>query len=414
VKERHVHTDQIAGPGPASASERIAAIDVLRGFAVLGILVMNVQSYGMIGAAYLNPTAYGDLTGLNRWAAMFSHTFANLKFMAIFSMLFGAGVVLMTGRAEARGTSAVGVHYRRTLWLIVIGLMHAYLLWYGDILVAYGICALLLFPFRNMSPRKLLAIGLVSVCVPSLLWIAFGMSSPHWSGQDYQEIVTAWQPDANAVNAELEAYRGGWLSQMSHRAPAALEFQTFLFLIWGAWRTLGLMFAGMALFKWQVFAAERSNRFYFVLLVIGLGVGLPVTVYGLAQNNAADWTLDYSMFFGSQYTYWASIPMAIGYVGAVMLVCKSACAGVTHCLAAVGRMALTNYLMQTVVCTFIFYGHGLALFGKIDRAGQMLIVLGVWLVQLIVSPVWLRFFRFGPAEWLWRSLTYRRLQPMRR
>ena len=406
--------DHLADPAPASPSERIVAIDVLRGFAVLGILVMNVQAYSMVSAAYMNPTAYGDLTGLNRWVSILSHVFADQKFMTIFSVLFGAGVVLMTGRAEAKGRSATGFHYRRTMWLIVIGLMHAYLLWYGDILVMYGLCALLVFPFRKMSPRTLLLIGLGCLCVPFLVSTALGMSLPYWLPFAHDELILAWRPEANAVNAELEAYRSGWLDQMAHRAPTALGAQAFMFPLWAAWRIWGLMFAGMAMFKWGVLTAQRSKAFYVTLLVVGFGLGLPLVVYGLMRNNAANWSLEYSMFLGSQFNYWGSLLVALGYVAAVMLACRSARSHVTRCFAAVGRMALTNYLMQTVICTSIFYGHGLGLFGKVERTGQILIVLGVWLFQLAVSPLWMRFFRFGPAEWLWRSLTYRKRQPMRR
>lgn len=124
--------------GPVAPSERIVSLDVLRGFAVLGILIMNIQSYAMPGAAYFNPMAYGDLTGLNKWVWILSHIFADQKFMTLFSILFGAGIVLMTGKVEARGQRSAGLHYRRTFWLFIIGMMHAYLLWHGDILVTYA------------------------------------------------------------------------------------------------------------------------------------------------------------------------------------------------------------------------------------------------------------------------------------
>jgi uncharacterized protein len=174
------------------------------------------------------------------------------------------------------------------------------------------------------------------------------------------------------------------------------------------------MLVGMALFKWGVLYAERSKRFYVTQTVVGLGVGLPVIWYGMLRNFDAGWSFDYSMFLGCQFNFWGSIPLALAYVGLVMLICKSAKSGkLSIRLAAVGRMALTNYLMQTVICTSIFYGHGLGLFGQVERWGQILIVLGVWAIQLLVSPVWLRYFQYGPAEWLWRSLTYLKFQPMR-
>jgi uncharacterized protein len=140
-----------------------------------------------------------------------------------------------------------------------------------------------------------------------------------------------------------------------------------------------------------------------------------VIAWGVHLNFAADWDLMYSFYFGTSYNFWASILVALGWVGAVMLVCKrDALRLLTSSLAAVGRMALTNYLMQTVLCTFVFYGHGLGRFGMFERWEQLVVVGGVWVLQLALSPIWLRYFRFGPAEWLWRSLSYLKPQPMRR
>jgi uncharacterized protein len=404
----------LARTAPTTPSERIIPIDALRGFAVLGILIMNIQSYSMIEAAYLNPTAYGDLTGINKWVWTLSHIFANEKFMGVFSILFGAGILLFTGRVEARGKKSAGLHYRRTLFLILIGLAHAYLLWYGDILVAYGLCALLLFFFRKLAPKWLLPMGIVTVAVASIIFVLFGWSLPYWPQEAYQQTLQSWSPSAEAVAREISAYRGGWLEQMSHRIPAAIMLQTFLFLTLMGWRAGGMMLVGMGLFKWGVLSAERSKRFYATLMVLGFAVGLPTIWLGVVRNFDANWFFDYSMFLGMQFNYWGSIPMALGYIGIVMLIYKSISGGkLVGRFAAVGRMALTNYLLQTVICTTIFYGHGLGLFGQVERSGQILIVFTVWAFELILSPVWLRHFRFGPAEWLWRSLTYLRFQPMR-
>ena len=140
-------------PLPTQPKERIIALDFLRGFALLGILLMNIQSFAMPFAAYFNPTAYGDLTGVNRWVWIGSHIVADNKFMTIFSILYGAGIVLITQKLEKKGHGSAGLHYRRTFWLLVIGMAHAYLLWYGDILVTYALAALLVYFFRKRSPR---------------------------------------------------------------------------------------------------------------------------------------------------------------------------------------------------------------------------------------------------------------------
>lgn len=399
---------------PIAPSDRILGLDVLRGFGVLGILVMNIPLFAMPEMASLNPTAYGDFTGLNRWVWVLSHIFADLKFISIFLMLFGAGIVLMTSKVEAKRQSAVGLYYRRTLWLIVIGMLHAYLLWYGDILVMYGICALVIFPFRKVAPKWLLTIGLITTLVASLLSLLGGWSLPFWPREAYEQMVLTWKPTQVLIRAEIAAYQGGWLEQMAHRVPAAFEAQTFLFLIFYGWRAAGLMLVGMALLKWRVLTGQRSRRFYLALMAGGFAIGLPLIIYGVDRNFAASWSLDYSMFFGDQFNYWGSLFVALGYTCMVMLICKSRRLKKAICpLAAVGRMALTNYLLQTVICTTVFYGHGLGLFGRVERSEQMLIVFGVWAFSLVASPIWLRFFRFGPAEWLWRSLTYRKLQPMR-
>jgi uncharacterized protein len=400
--------------GPVGVGERIASIDVLRGFALLGILIMNIQSFSAIEAAYLNPTAYGDLSGVNRWVWTLSHVVADGKFISIFSMLFGAGIVLMAARAEAGGVRPRGLNTRRNIWLIIIGLLHAYLLWYGDILFTYGVCALIAFAGRKASPKKLIITGVVVFSVAFFLFMFFGFSLRFWPDENRAQSLENWLPSEEAISAELAAYRGTWLEQMAARIPAAIALQTFVFLVMEGWRVCGLMLIGMALFKTGVFSAERSKRFYLAMIGGGYAVGVPLVIAGVVKNFAAGWAFEYSMFLGSQYNYWGSLFVALGHTGAVMLAFRSGLFGrLRRVLAAVGRMALTNYLMQTVICTTIFYGHGLGLFGYVERKYQIVIVLAVWAVQLIYSPIWLRHFRFGPAEWAWRSLTYGRRPSIR-
>ncbi len=403
------------GIAPIEPTERIIALDALRGFAVLGILLMNIQSFAMIQAAYLNPTALGDLVGLNKWVWIFSHVFADQKFMTLFSILFGAGIILMTSKTESKGMKAAGLHYRRTFWLLCIGLVHAYLLWYGDILVVYAFCSLVAFLFRKLSPKVLLITGLLIVSVSSILYLFFGLSIGFWPPEAINETMTSWQPEAAQVAKEIAAYQGGWLGQMELRVPASLEFHTFIFLIWAGWRAGGLMLIGMALYKWGVLTGNFSKKTYLLMMSFGLLIGLPVVSYGVFANFEANWTLEFSMFLGSQFNYWGSLFVGMGYIGAAMLIFTSGFAEkITRLFADVGRMALTNYLSQTLICVIIFYGYGFGLFATVERKIQILIVLGIWLFQLIASKLWLRYFQFGPAEWLWRTLTYFNLQPMRR
>jgi uncharacterized protein len=399
---------------PVSSEARIQSLDILRGFALLGILIMNIQSYALIQAAYINPAAFGDLTGINRWVWILSHIFGDQKFMTIFSILYGAGIVMITSRVRETGRSEAAVHYRRTWWLFVIGMLHAYLLWHGDILVPYAVCAVFVYFFRKISPRKLFITGLLIVCIPSLLYLLFGWSMQFWPPENIGNLAHSWAPAQDIVQREIAAFQGSWIQQMSQRVPAAIGFQTFIFLIWTGWRAGGLMLIGMAFYKWGILIAEKSSRFYQSILLIGFLVGLPAVILGIIFNFAANWSLEYSMFLGWQYNYWGSLFVAGGFIAAVMLICKYKRSGkLGLSLAAVGRTALSNYLLQTVVCTLIFYGHGFALFAKVERANLILIMFGIWIAQLLVSPLWLKYFRFGPAEWLWRSLTYMKIQPMR-
>ena len=191
--------------------------------------------------------------------------------------------------------------------------------------------------------------------------------------------------------------------------------QTMGFLFFIFWRAGGLMLIGMALYRWGVFSARRSNGFYLGLLALGVLVGLPLCLLGVQAGWSVDWNPIKVKFMTGQLNYWGSIFVAWGWVALIMLLVRSGMLQwLQYGLASVGRMALSNYLLQSILCTLIFYGHGLGLFGTWDRTEQMLLVLVVTIGQLIWSPLWIGAFRFGPAEWLWRTLTYWQLQPMRR
>lgn len=404
-----------AALGPVSGEARVHAIDVLRGFALLGILVMNIQSFSMISAAYLNPTAYGDLTGANRWVWILSHVFADQKMYGIFSMLFGAGILLMTGRAEASRGKSAGLHYRRMGWLLLFGLLHAHLLWYGDILYPYALCGMFVYLLRRRSPWALLVLAGVFFAIGSAIYLLIGLSMKSWP----PEAVTAftqdsWLPTADQVQRELAAYRGGWLAQMPTRSEEAIFMQTVLFLLVFAWKTVGNMFLGMALFKSGVLSAHRSRAFYTRLSLAGFVAGLTIVSVGVWRNFAAGWDVRYSFFFGSQYNYWGAIAVDMGWIGLWMLVCMSSgFVRLKESLGAVGRTAFSNYILQTLIATTLFYGHGFGLFGSVSRVGQMLVCVVIWALQLGIAPIWMRHFEYGPMEWLWRSLTYWRKMPIR-
>jgi uncharacterized protein len=195
--------EKSASTGPAEPvreSDRIVAIDVLRGYALLGILVVNIQAFSMPDATIFNPTAYGDLTGLNRWVWLLTHIVVEQKFMTIFSMLFGAGILLMTQRVEEKGVRSAGLHHRRMTALLAFGLMHAYLVWHGDILVWYALCGFLVYRYRRNNARPLIRLGLGVVAVASLLSLFFGWSMPFWSHGSIEELAQSFQPPARRVS----------------------------------------------------------------------------------------------------------------------------------------------------------------------------------------------------------------------
>jgi uncharacterized protein len=400
---------------PVDISSRIISIDVLRGFAVLGILIMNIQSFSMPTSAFINPVAYSDLTGINKWVWLLSDLFASGKFMSIFSLLFGAGILLFTDKALAKGRRGGPLHYRRMLWLFIFGMIHAYLIWYGDILVAYSLCGLLAFVFRKKSPRTLVILTSVFFIVPILLNSLFYFTIPFWPDESLQNTMESWNPDAETIAREVAIMRGSWLEQMEKRVPMAMMLQTMLFFMGVFWRVMSMMLLGMALYKWRILSAEKSTGFYTRLAIIGLLMGYSLSGMGIYLNSHFGWEMAYSMFMGVHFNYVGSVAVALGYIAIIMLICKTAkFSGFKNSLGAVGRMAFTNYIFQSIICTFIFYGHGLGLFGSVERKYQFVFVVGVWILILVISPIWLKYYRFGPLEWLWRSLTYWRWQPFRK
>lgn len=387
--------------------ERIVALDVLRGVSIAGILIMNIQSFSMPSSAYLNPDSFGNLEGWNRWVWILSHILASGKFLTIFSILFGAGVMIFIRNAESRGENFAAFHFRRMGWLLLFGMMHAYLLWHGDILVAYSLCGMLIFFFRNTRPAKLLRIVVFLFLVPMVLSTLWTLTMPYWPPESLAYLGEIWNPDIATLQSQLEAMRGGWLDQMKVRAPASLSMQTTVFIIDTFWRVSSMMLLGMFLLKREVLTAKRSRAFYIRMCIMGLSTGYLLSATGVWMNFKQGWSLEYSMFLGAQFNYLGSAAVALGYIGGVMLIVKSApVKGLVKAISAVGRTAFSNYIFQTLVCTAIFYGHGLGLFGSVERKYQILIVVGVWMLQLLLTTLWFRHFRQGPLEYLWRRLSY--------
>ena len=423
---------------PIAASERFAAVDTLRGVAVLGILVMNIYMFAMPIAAYMDPLRAGGTEWYNLGTWYVSHILFDQKFMTIFSLLFGGGLVMMWERARARSIGFARIFFRRQVWLLVIGALHAYLIWFGDILFQYAVAGMLAYFFRKRSPRTLIVIGVLFLSVTPLLSYGSGVYIAKMAAEaeliearrdrgeaitDYQQaMLEEWatfqtfivSSDAN-IQGEIDAYRGSYVDTLRHRAPIVVAMQTDNLLYFFLWRIWGLMLIGMALMKLGILSGQRDLRFYNRMLVAGYSIGIPIAAFSAYLLTAIRWDPLVTFRVGQLPNYFGSVFMAFGHIAAVMLIVKKdRLIRLMARFAAVGRMALTNYLLHSIVMTTIFYGYGLGLYGQVPRSAQMLFVAAMLGLQLWLSPLWLERFRFGPFEWLWRSLTYWRMQPMRR
>ena len=387
---------------------------MLRGFALLGILLMNILSFGLPSSQYMIPAA--DSSALDLWVWSVVDVSAEGAMRCLFSILFGAGVVLFTSGTEAKSAS---LHYKRTFWLLCFGLLDVFLLlWVGDILVVYALCGFILYWFRNANPRNLLIAALALITLMSLqnAGMHYGMSELAATNNDeWQATLAGMQPDQATIAAELaertESYASAWLWS----ANAYAEILTFVLPFILFWDALAMMLLGMALYKYGVLQGNASPRFYVGTLVVGLGVGLGLNISEVMRSQSSNFDVLASFPYFQWSYHLGRLSMAMGWMSLIILVLSQAAQGrIIDRLAAVGRMALTNYLMHSLIMLFIFTGAGLGLVGELSRAGLYLLVLGVWVLQLWFSPWWLARNRFGPVEWLWRGLTYGQFPENRR
>ena len=387
-----------------SSTNRIHSLDLLRGFAVLGILIMNITSFSQVNIAYMNPMIGAGLEGYNQYFHAFNYIFADTRFMSIFSILFGAGVVLFSNNAEAKGKKVGALHYKRMFWLLLFGLLHAYFIWEGDILVAYAICGCLIYLLRKKTIRALLIISIILFIVPLTfnLMTYYGMTA-----EELESTFAFFHPSSEEITTEVQIMQGSFLEQMPIRLENAIEFQTLVFMIETFWRTTSLMLLGMILYRKGILSANKSISYYSKMILIGFGIGLIISLIGLNQSYDSGWSGAYVMSIGANYKLISGVFIATGYIGFVMWCFKKGVfKKLQNRLQSAGRMAFTNYIGMSLICSLIFNGHGLALYGTFDRLQQFLVVVSIWVLILIVSPLVLRKYRYGPLEWLWRKLTY--------
>ena len=380
---------------PVATQDRLFTLDVLRGAALLGILLMNIVNFGLPRAAYQNPDLWGGNEAPNLAAFAIHWIFFEGKMRGLFSAMFGAGMVIFMERAAARDNSvrAADLYCRRMLWLMAFGIVHSWLIWSGDILYSYALCGLLLFPLRNLSPKALFITGGAAL----LAWQVF------ISANGFLMLSTR----NAAVAARAEEAAGRTLTKEQQEARKAWDLP----LYGDVW---GMMLIGMGLYKLGVLQGTRSRLFYLRMALIGYGIGVPLnafTTYAMISSHYEIITI-----------YMANMPhqlgrasVALGHAAVLLLLAREIrWRWLTSPLAAVGQTALSNYIATSIICALIFFTPGLGLIGQLQRYQLYFVVAGVWIFNLAWSPWWLRSYFFGPLEWCWRSLTYWRRQPLRR
>jgi uncharacterized protein len=392
---------------PTSGRDRIVAIDVLRGVAVLGLMAIHIivfsQPINMLG----DMRAGLPYEGANRLFIWISSVLVFGKFMFLFALLFGASVTFFD-RKNPGGKlgDGAGLWYRRMAWLAAIGFLHGIFLFFGDILFLYAICGMgALWWLRRQSPGAIIGIAVAFYMLGMLLFAGVMFLSYFFVDQhDMQQIVT-WQ---------IESFGGSFLDAMKFTAFMYVTNTLVMIPFVTFWITTGIMLFGMALTKLGVLAGERSAGFYALLAVLGIGIGIPFSASMFYWVEQGDFSTAHTLTWVTLFSPMA-VPTALGYLGIVMLIVKlNLLRPVQFALAAVGRMALSNYLLHSLCGAVIFQGWGFGLYNQLQFPDLAYIVIGVWTLNIVFSMIWLRLFRFGPVEWLWRSLTYLKLQPMRR
>ena len=432
---------------PVTESQRIAALDALRGVAVLGILLMNIWMFGANVRGDGLADIYRRPESADFWTLALTITLFEGKMRALFCMLFGAGILLFTMNKEAAGGRTVTwLFYRRMFWLVMFGLVNAHvLLWEGDILYFYGLFGMLVYLLRRLRPGWMAAgvpiVAIVGFVLTTLFVFniraqrlayldaraAVDSGSP--ATPEHSAALAAWRdieiaflPNADDRAKEIAGMRGSYSEVAAVVRPHAFEFETTL-LYTQLGDNIALMLLGMALLRWGFFTAGWRTRDYGITMAIGYGLGLPLVCYSFwhGYRHTPD-TAALLAFMETHPINWVGLIYPVQRILLVMAHCsllmilwqKGAFRGLFARLGAVGQMALTNYLMQSVLCTLFFFGYGLGFYGHLAFYQLYYVVFAVWAVQLAWSPLWLRYFRFGPAEWLWRTLTYWEKQPMSR
>lgn len=405
------------------AAVRLITLDALRGFAVMGILAMNIVAFAMPEMAYVSPRAYGGDTASDIAAWAFGFILFDGKMRGLFSILFGASMLLIVDRAEAGGQNPASVHYRRMAWLALFGLCHFYFIWWGDILFLYAAIGCLAFRFRRWDPRRLIqwALGLftLGVVLTSLFYgaqlvVAAAADDPNSPmAEAGQALRDEYALIDDGVAYELELFSGPYLPILQDRLDNVAD--PLVMVLMSFFETLPLMMLGMALYRNGFLTGAWSSGEYRRMATRWLPPGLALTVAVAWLQWRADF--DYIVAINA-FLAWAApgrLMMTIAYTALLVLLVRAAADSAWLArVAAAGRAAFSNYLGTSIVMTTVFYGYGLGLFGDVGRWPLYLACVAMWAIMLLWSQPWLDRFHYGPLEWLWRSLARGRLQPMRK
>jgi uncharacterized protein len=409
----------------ALTGDRITTIDAVRGVAVMGILLMNIVAFGLPMDAYLNPTAYGNESpaDLAVWAV--NYVVADGKFRALFTMLFGASMVLIADRNDADGTSAAATHYRRMGWLFIIGMVHAWLIWFGDILVQYAIAGMIGFLLWRAPRRTLWTVVAAMLALQGaanlghyadLATVRSVALAQNASGADvakWQSRLSDERANPREMQHEIDGYRGNSAAVFETRARATAFFQAVVVPITMP-EVLGFLAFGILFFRNGFLVGAWSRRAYLSIIALGYCVGAPVLMI-LARQILSSGFDPVIMARAEMINLLPRPLVALAHAAVVILLVQSgALSALMARIEATGRIALSAYLGTSLVATTLFYGYGFGLFATFSCAELYGVVALIWTLILLCSKPWLVRYHFGPAEWLWRSLAKWKWQAFRK
>jgi uncharacterized protein len=401
--------------------ERITQLDVMRGFAVLGIFLVNLFIFALPSGALTLPHLMGEQIPLNIGTWAFSEIFIEGTMRGLFSMLFGASalVFLSEARMTKYGAALAEQYYRRALLLILFGILHAYFLLNTlEVLYAYGIFGMFLFPLRQVNYRTLLTAGLAllafgSISISTLIDNEGTQTTTSYVPMTSTEQKAFEMSVIGHMAEEIEGYKQGYFEIFSQQVEGVVEWHSMEMYNFHLFDVGGMMLIGMALFKMGILSGSRNTLFYTGLAILGYGLGGGLRSFNIFRIYVSDFDPNMIEFVYSSTFYDIDrLLIVLGHIGLIGLICKAPWLSfLTNAFAATGRMTLTNYVCQTVICVILFYGFGFGLVGSLERYELYGIVFLVWLAQVIFSIIWLKYFLFGPLEWIWRSLTYGKRVP---